>query len=91
MVQIATDAPADPIAFLADHLQRLASEKEQAAQTQARFNFDKLLSMAEGTWVEPEAETEPSVYSADDGETEAGTEGLLEEGSLEGSIEASVE
>ena len=89
MVQVATDRPVDPIAFLADHLESLAKQKESAAEASARFNFDKLLAMAEGTWVEPELEVElePSVCSADDAETE----GLLEEGSLEGSIEASVE
>jgi len=54
MVQIAQTRPADPIAFLADHLDALAADKEAQAEMAALMQFNKLLAIAEGTWSEPE-------------------------------------
>ncbi len=81
MVQIATDAPVDPITFLADHLDKLGNAKEQEAEVKAKAHFDKLLAMAEGTWVEPE------VHDDEGAETEGDTE-FPEEETLGESMEA---
>ena len=79
MVQIALQRPHDPISFLANHLYALAAQKEAIAEKKALDKFNKLLAIAEGRWIEPEAQDEGS---AD------GAASVAEEASVGDSLEA---
>jgi len=78
MVQIAQQRPADPIGYLADHLDALAANKESEAEMAALLQFNKLLAVAEGTWVEPE-EAASLAESGESGEASVvGMESLVD-------------
>lgn len=78
MVQIAQQRPADPIGYLADHLDALAADKESEAEVEALLQFNKLLAVAEGTWVEPE-EVASLAESGESGEgSVVGAESLVD-------------
>ena len=85
MVQIAQNKPVDPILYIAEHLETLASQRENIAEAKALAYFQKLLAMAEGTWVEPLEEPEASVAGSGASLDGDGGESIsMAEGSIEG-------